>query len=126
MDSLRKSKKWRDLVGLIDDGYKGVFVILRILDESDGEVLAGDVAREMNVSTARVARALNYLEEKSYVARGGSASDARKVVISLTDEGKDALEKRKRSISEIVSPLFANLTDEETAELFRLLNKVLN
>lgn len=46
MKSLCRTKNRKDMIGLIDDGYKGMFVILRILQESDGgNVVAGGTCR---------------------------------------------------------------------------------
>lgn len=125
MRTLCKTKNWRNLVGLIDEGYKGMFVILRILSESNDGVESGEIAKQMGVTTARVASALNTLEKKGYVRREKAKKDGRKVVIFLTDAGATALEERKSRVSEMVEPLLKNLTNEEVAVLFNLMNKLL-
>ncbi len=125
MEIVCKSQNWRKLVRLIDDGYKGMFVILKILQESDKGVVAGEIAKKMNVSTARVASALNSLEKKGYIERKSEKSDGRKVVIFLTEQGKTALTERKKHISNVVSCMFDNISKEETKEFFSLLNKLL-
>ncbi len=123
--NIYQTKNWRNLTKLIDDGYKGIFVILRILQESECDVTAGELAKKMNVSTARIARALNTLEEKGYIMRLSEKTDARKVVIRLTKQGELALNERKKSISATLEPMFENLTEEETDVFFSLLNKIL-
>ena len=125
MKALCQSKRWKNLIGLIDDGYKGMFVILRILQASETNVVAGELAKIMNVSTARIARALNTLEAKNYIRRERDETDARKVVIRLTETGKQALEERKREVKAIFDPMFANLTEKETSTLFFILRKML-
>lgn len=125
MGILCQSQNWRRLIGLIDDGYKGMFVILRILQESSNDIVAGELAKKMNVSTARIASALNSLESKSYIKRESEKNDARKVVIRLTEQGAIALEERKKYISEMVTPMLNNLTENEAATLFSLLKKLL-
>ena len=125
MKALCQSKRWKNLIGLLDDGYKGMFVILRILQASETNVVAGELARIMNVSTARIARALNTLEGKNYIRRERDETDARKVVIRLTETGKQALEERKREVKAIFDPMFANLTEKETSTLFFILRKML-
>ena len=125
MKALCQSKRWKNLIGLIDDGYKGMFVILRILQASETNVVAGELARIMNVSTARIARALNTLEGKNYIRRERDEKDARKVVIRLTETGKQALEERKREVKAIFDPMFENLTEKETSALFFILKKML-
>lgn len=126
MNQIIKTKNWKTLIEILDEGYKGMFVILRILYESDKEVCAGDLATQMGVSTARIARALNTLESKGYVARKQQQSDARKVTVVLTEQGKLVLLKRKAEIESVVSPMFANLTDEERTQLLFLLKKLLS
>ena len=125
MNTLCQSKNWRNLIGLIEDGYKGVFVILRMVRDNPDSVVAGDLAKQMNVSTARIARALNTLEDKHYIIRTNDKNDARKVIINLTDDGKTALAVREKQIAETVTPMLTNLTDEETELLFTLLKKLL-
>lgn len=125
MKSLCQTQNWKNLTGLIDDGYKGMFVILRILQESKTDVVAGELAKRMNVSTARIARALNTLESKSYIRREDDKTDARRVIIRLTERGEQALEDRKRVVAEMLEPMLANLTDEEIITLFSLLKKLL-
>lgn len=125
MEALCKTKNWRNLVDLIEEGYKGMFVILKIVRENV-KVVAGDLAKKMNVSTARVAYALNTLEKKNYILRTSEASDGRKVVISLTEQGELALKEREELISKMVAPMLHNLSDDETVTLFTLLKKLLS
>lgn len=125
MRALCQTKNWRTLIGIIDDGYRGMYVILRILQEEDAPVAAGELAKRMNVSTARIARALNTLERKAYIVRENDEKDARKVVIRMTAEGERALETRKQILSETLGRMFDRLTDAETVTLFFLLKKLL-
>lgn len=113
------------LARLLEDGYRGMFVILRIVRDSPSEIVAGDLAKLMGVSTARIARALNTLEEKDYIERIPEKSDARKVVIRLTDEGSVALSAREKEIDAEVLPMTENLSDEELRTFFDLLLKLL-
>lgn len=125
MEALCKTKNWRNLVDLIEEGYKGMFVILKIVRENV-KVVAGDLAKKMNVSTARVAYALNTLEKKNYILRTNEASDGRKVVISLTEQGELALKEREELISKMVAPMLHNISDDEAEILFGLLKKLLS
>lgn len=125
MKQLCQSKNWRRLMGLIEDGYKGMFVILRIVRDSSDPVVAGDLAKQMNVSTARIARALNTLEEKHYIERANEKDDARKVVIRITGLGSTALAEREKEVDNMVAPMLANLTDDEMTQFFSLLKKLL-
>lgn len=113
-------------MGLIDDGSRGMFLILRILNDSEGEVVAGDLAKCACVSTARIATALNTLEKKGYVTREKSAEDARKVVIHMTNEGREVLRERLEVINSVVIPMFEKLTEDEIETMMALLKKFLS
>lgn len=125
MRVLCQTKKWRELMDLLDSGYKGMYVILRILKESEKAVVPGELARRMNVSTARIARALKTLEKKNYIRRESEKNDARKVIVLLTHDGEKALEERKAIVDAMIESLLKNLTEEETRTGFRLLKKML-
>lgn len=122
---LTQTSNWHKLIGLLDDGYRGMYVILKILIENGGKCGSGDLAKEMGVSTARVATAINSLEKKGYVCRQSVQNDARKVTIFITEQGIDAIEQRKKSIETMIAPMLDNLSDEESNELFELLKKFL-
>lgn len=79
----------------------------------------------MNVSTALIARALNTLENKKYKKRESDKTDARKVVIRLTELGGRALEKRKKVVADMLEPMLNNLSDEEKT-LFSLMKSCCN
>lgn len=126
MKGLCQSKNWRNAVGLIDEGYKGMFVVLQILQESDKPITSGELAKKSGVSTARTASALNALEKKGYVIREKEEKDGRKVLIRLTDQGRSVLEERKLKVEETIKPMLSNLTEDEIDDLFCLLKKLLS
>lgn len=125
MKKVCRGKEWRKVVDFVESGYKGIFVILRILHESEREVVSADLAKQLDVSSARIATALNTLERKEYIRRTPFTGDGRKVVISLTPLGEQALCDREREVNALVSSLFAKLTDEEQTAFFALLQKLL-
>lgn len=126
MKQLCQQKDWRNLVDVLVDGYKGMFVVLRIIRDSNQTAAPCDIAKQMNVSTARVATALNTLERKGFVVRSGAEGDARKVKLSLTAFGEEALSVREAQISELASTLLGKLTEQEQKSFFGILNKLLN
>lgn len=125
MKQLCQLKDWRNLVDMLVDGYKGMFVVLRIIRDSEQSVGTCEVARQMNVSTARVATALNTLERKGLVVRSCAETDGRKVQLALTDVGQKTLAEREAQISQTVSQLIGKLTEEEAESLFFLVGKLL-
>ncbi len=125
MKQLCQLSDWQTLVEMLVDGYKGMYVVLRIIRDSEQSVGTCEVARQMHVSTARVATALNTLENKGFVVRSCWENDARKVQLQLTEEGEQALAQREAQISQTVSQLLGKLTEEEAESFFCVLNKLL-
>lgn len=120
-----QGRDWRKVISFLESGYKGIFVILRLLHDSDTEIVSSDLAKRLNVSTARIATALNTLERKGYIKRTPSSKDGRKVVILLTPLGDKALEAREKEANELVVSMFDKLTREEKNTFFELLKKLL-
>ena len=67
---------------------KGVDFALRYLYNSEEETNAGDLARALDVSTARVAILLDKMEKKGLIYRYSSKADARKTIIVLSKKGR--------------------------------------
>jgi DNA-binding MarR family transcriptional regulator len=113
------------LTDLLNDWTKGLYVILRLIDKSKEEVVAGDIAQRLNVSTARVAVALRTLEDKKWIKKHKSKTDARKTIVMLTELGKNVLRERMDYLSELVEKFLNKLTEEEILELLNIIKKTM-
>lgn len=67
---------------------RGMNYVIKYLIEHDGISYTHELAREMNISTARVSNLINKLEAKSFVKRRTSKEDARKTIIEVTEAGR--------------------------------------
>jgi len=65
------------------------------LDQHDGAT-AGEIAEAARLSPASVTGMLDDLERDGIVTRARSDTDRRRVVVTLTDEGRTVLAKRRR------------------------------
>lgn len=117
-------EKYRQVAKTLEKGYKGLYVILKVIKNQNGEVIAGDISSKLNISTARVAVALNTLSRKKYITKYKSLTDLRKTVVSLTPLGKEALERREDEINSLIESLLINLSDEEIEQLIKIINKI--
>ena len=80
----------------IDVQSMGIGNVLGFLMCSEKEVSAGEISEYMHVSTARVAVLLKKMADKGLITKQTDPSDGRRVMVSITDEGKAAfLEKQK-------------------------------
>lgn len=105
------------------DGFSGMYVVLRILDEAESELSAGDISEIFGVTTARTAVILKTLEQKGYVSKR-SGDDARITMVKITAEGRAALNTRKEKVFVEVDGFLDKLTDEEATTLYNILKKI--
>lgn len=82
----------------IDITSMGISNLLGFLAFSDRSVSAGEISEYMNVSTARVAVLLKKMSEKHLVEKSQDPKDARRVMVSITDEGRKILQEKRQEI----------------------------
>lgn len=121
--SMLSKKDSMQIAKMVEVGYKGKFMILKILLLNGGKLFAGELAQKLNVSTARVAVAIKSLEQKGYVIRCQSESDARKVEISITELGIEILNKYVRDIDNFIKEKLQKFDNEEELNMFTKLAK---
>lgn len=84
----------------------------------EGDLRVGELAAREGVRPPSMTRTVNGLEEAGFVARGGSASDGRQVVVSLTDLGRATLRGDRRRRDEWLARQLRDL-DGDDLELLR-------
>ena len=107
----------------LDEKTKGMHLILRMLARS-GEACAGDISHTLGMSTPRVAAALKALEGTGYVTREPSASDARRVIVRLTDAGRAEHDVRESELLELVDYVLDTVGERDLYELLRIMKEI--
>ena len=82
----------------LDVQSMGISNVLCFLMYADHEVTAGEISDYMNVSTARVAVLLKKMSDKGLIEKHADPSDARRVMVAITDSGKELFEEQQREI----------------------------
>ncbi len=82
----------------IDMQSMGIGNVLAFLVTSDHKVTAGEISDYMNVSTARVAVLLKKMADKNLIVKKADPKDARKVLVSITKEGREHLYEQQKEI----------------------------
>lgn len=123
LDQLRTCAP-RDLFTRLDELHKGMGFLLGYLDKADGVVYAGDIAKRMNVSTARIAAMLNKMEKSGYIQRRTSAEDARKTVVTLTGLGRAWIQRTKEQALDQTERLLERAGSEDVWQFIRLSQKI--
>ena len=114
----------RDFFARLDELHKGTGLLLAYLDMADGVVCAGDIAKEMGVSTARIAAILNKTEKSGFIQRQTAADDARKTVVTLTKLGRAWTQKTKDQMLDRVELLLERVDKEDVWAFIRLSQKI--
>lgn len=83
-----------------------------------------DLGGRLRMDRATTMTIVNRLQEREYLRRERSASDARKQALYLTDAGQGALAKAKAAIGEHEAWLKARFTPEETEKLVEMLARI--
>lgn len=108
----------------VEEVDRGTGFVLAYLQETDGEVFAGDLARELKVSTARIAALLNKLEDKGLVERSRSENDARRTVVKITPQGAAYTAEIKEQILDRVEVLFDKVGKKDLQEFLRICKEI--
>ncbi len=119
------NNKFKKITESIQDGFSGMYFVLRILAENT-QLIAGDISEMFGVSTARTAVIITTLEKKGYVVKSKSVNDARKTVVSITEKGRLVLNGRINKIFNTVNEFLSKLSDEEVNKFYIILKKLLN
>lgn len=114
----------KSVFGKIDESQKGIGFILVYLQESDHEVIAGDLARELGVSTARIAALLRKMEKNRLIFRYRSSEDARQTVVQIMQEGSAYVDKMKEQMLMKMELLIEKVGIEDMEEFIRISHKI--
>ena len=78
----------------------------------------------MNTSTARVAMALKSLETKGFIRRRIDKDDRRKVIVSITEEGRRLVLSERREMRDRMARILRELGEEDTREYIRIIERI--
>ena len=100
------------------------WIIEYLYRHRDKAVFQRDIEREFSITRSTVTNILQLMERKGYIRRQSVPQDARLKKLVLTKEGSRFHEKTMLSFHQTDDYVASLLTEEENAELLRLLNKL--
>lgn len=103
---------------------KGIQFILLYLYEHNNEIIAGDLALNLKVSTARIAVLLKKMERKDLIVKRSSAQDGRKTVVELTSIGKKNVEAMRKKALEKMESLIEEIGEDDIRDFIRISLKI--
>lgn len=93
---------------------------------SQGASPVGNIAKAMNLTQATVTNIIDRLENKHLVMRTRSLKDKRNVLISLTDQGSQALASSPTPLQQQFITAFEQLQSWEQSQIIATLERVSN
>lgn len=117
-------KKFRALSTSLEEGNKGMYIILKYISKSENEVIESDIAKMLGVSIARITVAIKIIEKKGYVIREKSKIDKRKTTLKVTEQGNKYIEQKQHKVIDMIDELTSELTEEECLYLVKIASKI--
>jgi len=105
-------------------GFTGPQLLILQALGAHGEMSAGDLAREVNLSQGTVTSILDRLEKRGLIQRVRSETDRRKVFVTLTDSGKEQLASAPTLLQERFIERFTGLKDWEQHQILASLQRL--
>lgn len=84
------------------------------------------IAEELDISPASVARTLKRLETGGYIERCGSDVDGRRNEIAISKKGEAMVRRSKEIFSVLEADSFADFSPEELEQMEALMQKMMN
>lgn len=115
--------RFADLFQMISETVKGEGFILGYIRHNPS-VQPGDLSHMMQASTAYVAKLLRGMEEKGLIIRTRAPEDKRKILLALTEKGREAADKMEGQVKRAMIGFLKELGDEDAAAFIRILDKI--
>jgi len=108
----------------VTDSMHGEQFILFFLSAHTSSVIPSEIGREMCISSARIAAALNSLEEKGFITRRIDTDDRRRILVDLTKCGRTEVEKHKSEVKTTTANMMKYLGEHDAKELVRIMKRL--
>lgn len=108
----------------LSDFYQSETRIVFMLLKSGGESTPGDISAELGFSTAHTASLLRSLEHKKYIDRLPAAKDKRRVIVTLTEEGKSFANEKYGELTAFFTKLSDAFGEKDMNEFIRLIGRL--
>ena len=108
----------------IDEFLLGENFVLAYINGQNGDVQPGEIRGAMNVSTARIASALNNLEKKELITREIDTKNRRQILVKITEKGKELAENHKKEVLGLAVKMLKLLGEYDAREYVRITKRM--
>ena len=108
----------------IEATQRGFGFVLSYLEQADKEVYAGDLAKKLNVSTARIAALLKRMEQNGLITRHISSKDARRTIVKITPAGIASVDEMREQAIHRIELLLTQVSKEDLDTYIRISQQI--
>jgi DNA-binding MarR family transcriptional regulator len=108
----------------INESMHGEAFALHHIAKSGDKIIPSEISEAMGISGARIAATLNSLENKGYITRQIDPSDRRRILVTLTDKGREQENEYRRQLTETIEKMLRQLGEEDAKEYIRITRKM--
>lgn len=125
LNAIQKEKTPIQQVKELGQGENGILRTLFFYEkELKKDITPGDLCTLQKLTSGRVARTLKSLEKKNYIRRVIDSKDHRRILVQLTEMGRNSAQKITQTIHDSIQMMINRLGEKDFSELIRLLNVV--
>ena len=122
LDSMTFRKLPTERSGHISSGERGFLSYLCYINDG---AFAGEISREVGISTGRTAIALKNLEKKGFITRSVSESDRRCVRVCITPKGTEHAHALRDYTLQLIESMLSFLGDRDAQDYVRIMKRLL-
>ena len=102
---------------------RGEMAVMRLLEEEQSALTAGDISRLLEMTTSRIAAVLGALEKKGLIVRRADQADRRRVLVTLTESGTALCRMKREHLLRRMERFLSRLGEEDAAHFVRLMKR---
>ena len=100
--------------------------ILNYLVRNDGPMTPGELSTGMDASSARIAISLRNLEKSGFIARDIDKSDRRKILVTITEDGREIVRKSNDEIMNRMALIIGEIGEKDAREYIRIVSRIVD
>ena len=108
----------------INESMHGEAFTLHHIAINKDHIIPSEISDATGISGARIAAMLNSLENKGFITRQIDRTDRRRILVTLTDKGKEQEEAHRQALIETIEKMLRSLGEHDAKEYVRILRKL--
>lgn len=127
LDSFYTAKRILDLLPSLPEGVSSSYIryldMIEKLGKEKKDVRVSDISDALELQRPGVTRTLKEMEEKGYITKSTSSSDARVTYLEISDKGEKLSKKYNEDVFLPLLDSLSSITDEEVKTLVGTIEK---